>query len=43
MSLREYSPIHHVELRFSPIDQVLFTEGDVIQAGQVIAREDISI
>ena len=36
-------PIHHVELRFDPTDEILFAEGDVIQAGQVIAREDISI
>ena len=36
-------PIHHVELRFHPTDEILFVEGDVIQAGQVIAREDNSI
>ena len=37
------SPIHHLELRFDPTDEILFAEGDVIQGGQVIAREDISI
>ena len=36
-------PIHHVELRFDPTDEILFGKGDVIQAGQVIARENISI
>lgn len=36
-------PIHYVELRFDPTDEILFVEGDVIQTGQVIAREDISI
>ena len=36
-------PIHYVELRFDPTDEILFVEGDVIQAGEVIAREDISI
>jgi hypothetical protein len=25
------SPIHHVELRFSPTDQIVFAEGDVIR------------
>jgi hypothetical protein len=39
----EGSPIYHVELRFDPTDEILFAEGDVIQAGQMIAREDISI
>ena len=32
------SPIHHLELRFDPTDEILFAEGDVIQGGQVIAR-----
>lgn len=36
-------PIHHLELRFDPTDEILFVEGDVIRAGQVIAREEISI
>ncbi len=27
------SPIHHVELRFSPTDQIVFAEGDVIRTG----------
>jgi hypothetical protein len=36
-------PIHHVELRFDPTDEILFAEGDVIQAGRVIASEDVSI
>jgi len=34
------SPIHHLELRFDPTDQILFVKGDVIQAGQVIARAE---
>ena len=36
-------PIHPLELRIDPTDEILFVEADVIQAGQVIAREDISI